>query len=99
MTLTLELSPDLEARLQAAAAQRGQEPAAFAAATLSEALQVRISNTTGAAHLDVALDHAQRVTMDELDAALDELEKIGAGIPGYDSSVTHSREDIYFDHD
>lgn len=40
-----------------------------------------------------------RLTLEEFDAALDELAAIGADIPPGDESITHSREDIYFDHD
>jgi hypothetical protein len=98
MTLTIELPPELEARLQEAAARHGQDPVAFAAAALADTLN-DVSSNIAALESDTTYGALPPMRLTELDAALDELEIIGAGILANDEGITHSRQDIYFDHD
>lgn len=89
MTLTLDLPPEIETRLQAAAARHGQDVKTFATAALADvAAAPRINGTARSA-----------LTATELDAALDELAAIGAAVPAPAERFTHGRDDIYFDHD
>lgn len=88
MTLTLDLPPELETRLQVAAARHGQDVKTFATAALTQA--------SDEASL---LAHHGSLTTTELESALDELAAIGAHAPVPAGQYTHRREDIYFDHD
>ncbi len=92
MTLILDLPPELETQLQVAAARHGQDVKTFATAALAQA------SLDGPVVLYRA-DGTIQPSLAEFDAALDELEAIGAGIALGDERITHSREDIYGDHD
>ena len=94
MTLTLELPPELETELQKAAAQRGQDPATFAAATLAKTLRDMRATTNSANK-----NGGHQLSTEEIDAALDELEAIGSDLPASDDTQLHSRADLYLDHD
>ena len=92
MTLMIDLPPELETQLQAAAQRHGQDVTTFATAALAQA---SVGDSGGLHHANGIL----HPTLAELDAALDELEAIGDTIPLGDEGSTHAREDIYFDHD
>lgn len=62
MTLTLELPPELEIKLQEAAARRGQDLETFARAALAEVSDRESSSAT-----------AQRPSFERFEAAMDEL--------------------------
>ncbi|MDQ3816010.1 MAG: hypothetical protein M3347_19040 [Armatimonadota bacterium] len=91
MTVTIELAPELESRLQEAAARQGQDTAAFVQAAVEEKLR---SLST-----EHRVNGQPRLTLEEFEAAMDEMAIIGADIPPPDERITYSREDIYFDHD
>ncbi len=93
MTLTIELPPELETQLLLDAARSGQTPEALALATLASGLRPILSVSIETPILNPVL------SLEEFDAALDELEACGADIPTLDDEIAYSREDIYFDHD
>ena len=101
MALTIELPPELEQRLQAAASQRGQDAASFALSIITTSmLKLEVKDTATVIPLTWMDDNDEpQLTLEEFDAALDELAAIGAGIPRIDETITHSRADIYLDHD
>ncbi len=104
MILTIELPPELETELQEVAARRGQDPATFATVMLantlrdiSKAAAATTNATTSATELNG--NGTPLLSLEELDAALDELAALGADIPPSNDPDIYSRENIYFDHD
>jgi uncharacterized protein (DUF1778 family) len=91
MTLTIELTPDLERQLREAAARQGQDPATFVVAAVAEKLHVLPLPFNG--------HGATRLTLEEEERLLDELAALGADLPPSDPAETYSRETIYADHD
>ena len=92
MVLTLELSPELESQLQAAAARNGQDINTFATTVLAQA-------SVGGSLENQYPGGQNRLSLTEFDNVLEQLAAIGDDIVDQDEQVTHSREDIYFDHD
>jgi len=76
LTLTLTLSPEVERRLQAAAANHGVRPEDFALDVLQRGLAVQANHQSAADVLQSWIDHGdaaeQRETYELLTRALDE---------------------------
>jgi len=85
MTLTIELSPEIESQLHRAAAERGQDVETFAKAVIVEAS-------------DRELGASRRPTIEEFDAFVDEI-SAGSEVRPPISGEEFSRANIYRDHD
>jgi hypothetical protein len=83
MTITLEFSPELEARLIMQARARGIEVAAYVRTLIEQA---------------IALQARSRLTFDEFRAALDALAEGSEKLPALPSEA-FTRESIYHHHD
>ena len=90
MTLTLELAPELEAKLKELVAQTGQDATAFVTAAVEEKLRA----PTGTQ----ATNGAHRPSLEEFEAALDEFSAGTESLPMLAPAAT-TRAAIYGDHD
>lgn len=94
MTLMLELSPELEAQLQAVAARRGQDTATVVTTAITDLLHREAS--PAAAENGT---HAEpQMTWEEFEAAMDELAEENPSQPVLAPEAT-TRAAIYGEHD
>jgi len=70
MTLTLELSPELEAHLQKLSAEKGQDPATYVASLISNTLPLSINMEDAKVFQEI---DESRLTFEEFEAAMDKL--------------------------
>ncbi len=87
MPVTIELAPEKEKALQDEAARRGVPAEDYAKSLLEQGLPTR---SNGA---------AEQASLEEFEAAMDELAELGAHLPPPDPDETYSRETIYAEHD
>lgn len=102
MTLTIELAPELEARLRQVASRESQDPTAFLNSFVQTAIKEKLQSESASdnGHTGTRLPpQPSPLSDEEHERLLDELAAIGDDIPPTDESITYSREDIYFDHD
>jgi hypothetical protein len=94
--LQVELAPEIEKRLVAAARAEGLEPAAYASRLISATINARI-NARINAPIDV-LTSEKHLSQEELDAVLDRLASRGDNMPDLPDEA-YTRESFYQDHD
>ena len=95
MTVTIELAPDLDTRLQEAAARQGQDPATFARAAVEEKLR-RLDEEPTNGH--TGANGPDGITLEEEERLLDELSLGSETLPILPPEANR-REWIYNDHD